>query len=244
MQGHAYDKSKSGYVNLILGSSSKTHGDEDAMVLARTRFLKAGYYDPLKIRLIEIISELKMTSLVDLGCGEGTYTNAIQANLKIPIIGIDLSKTALKQASKAHSHVQYVLANITHVPLEDESVEAVLSIFSPIDLNECRRISKRYLILVRPCPFHLIELKEILYDHVFENPQPDINLTQSRCILEEELNFRMTLDQNALNDLLEMTPYNHTSPLIGLQRVKNCPTLSVSAQFHLSVFEFLHAATT
>jgi 23S rRNA (guanine745-N1)-methyltransferase len=149
MQGHAYDKAKSGYVNLLVGSSTKSHGDDEDMVNSRTRFLSKGYYKPLENRLIELIGSLKITSLVDLGCGEGTYTNAIQEALNIPVIGIDLSKAALKTASKSNKKVVYALANITKAPLSDQDTDAVLSVFSPIDLSEVKRIGQRFLILVQ-----------------------------------------------------------------------------------------------
>lgn len=240
MQGHAYDKAKSGYVNLLIGSSMKSHGDDEAMVNSRTRFLSQGHYDPLKKELIRILKELEVTSLADLGCGEGTYTNALQQALQIPVFGIDLSKSALKIASKGNPEVTYALANITKAPLGDHSVEAVLSVFSPYDLKECQRIASWYLILVRPCPKHLIELKSELYDKVIENPMPDTSLTQTRCIFTTEVIFPMALDQASLSDLLDMTPYAHTSPSTGLAKVKALSALTVSAQFQVSVFQFLH----
>jgi hypothetical protein len=52
----------------------------------------------------------------------------------------------------------------------------------------------------------------------------------------------MKLDHSALLDLLQMTPYQHTSPQSGLQKVNELTSLDVSAQFHISVFQFLHAA--
>lgn len=240
MQGHAYDKAKSGYVNLLIGSSSKSHGDDEAMILSRHRFLTQGHYDPLRDALIKITQELKITSLADLGCGEGYYTNAIHQATKSTVIGIDLSKSALKLASKADPQVDYALANITKAPLADHSVQAVLSVFSPIELQETRRIASDLLILVRPLPKHLIELKAVLYDTVIDNPMPDTLLPQTRCILNEELLFTMNLDQAALSDLLAMTPYTHTSPSKGIEKVKALKSLVVSAQFQVAVFQFLH----
>ncbi len=240
MQGHAYDKAKSGYVNLLIGSSSKSHGDDEAMIHARHRFLTQGHYDPLRDALIKIIKELKITTLADLGCGEGYYTNAIHQATHSTVIGIDLSKSALKLASKADPKVVYALANITKAPLADHSVQAVLSVFSPIDLTEARRIASEVLILVRPLPKHLTELKAVLYDQVIDNPMPDTLLPQLRCILSEELIFTMSLDQASVSDLLAMTPYAHTSPLQGIEKVKALKALAVSAQFQVDVFQFLH----
>ena len=99
------------------------------MVEARQAFLSQGHYRPLMNVILETIASLEISSLVDLGCGEGTYTNAI-AQREIQVIGIDLSKTALKRAAKGSKAI-YVLANLTQTPLMDHSVDAALSIFSP-----------------------------------------------------------------------------------------------------------------
>lgn len=239
-KGHAYDKAKSGYVNLLIGSSPKSHGDDEAMVLARLRFLGQGHYDPLKDRLIEILRSLEIKSIADLGCGEGSYTNKIRQALNCETIGIDLSKSALKQASKADPKVRYVLANITKTPLADHSVDAVLSVFSPYDLKEAQRISSQYLVLVRPLPKHLLELKAVLYENVLDNPQPETNFPMTTCVLKETVVIPMALDQSSLNDLLAMTPYAHTSPKSGIDRLKALTQLTVTAQFEIAVFRFLH----
>ena len=44
--GHCFDKSKFGYVNLLQSqkSSAKRHGDDRLMVRARRDFLDSGYY--------------------------------------------------------------------------------------------------------------------------------------------------------------------------------------------------------
>ena len=48
--GHCYDIARQGYVNLLRSnqSKSKRHGDDKRMVAARTAFLDAGYYAPLR----------------------------------------------------------------------------------------------------------------------------------------------------------------------------------------------------
>ena len=48
--GHCYDIARQGYVNLLCSnqSKSKRHGDDKRMVAARTAFLDAGYYAPLR----------------------------------------------------------------------------------------------------------------------------------------------------------------------------------------------------
>ena len=73
--GHTFDISKDGYVNLLMSqqSSAKRHGDDKLMVRARRDFLKKGFYEPLQKALCDVVSD-NLTSesvIADVGCGEG-----------------------------------------------------------------------------------------------------------------------------------------------------------------------------
>ena len=65
---HHFDYAKSGYLNLLV-SNKKVHGDDAAMVKARTAFLESGGYAFLRNRLSELTEDSHV--LADLGCGEG-----------------------------------------------------------------------------------------------------------------------------------------------------------------------------
>ena len=233
--GHAFDVAKEGYLNLTIGHSVKSHGDDSEMVIARRRFLSAGHYAPLKEALLAQLAQLNPDSIVDLGCGEGDYTQAM-ADAGYPVIGIDLSKSAIKRAAKGSS-VTYVIANLTQTPLIDQAVDVAVSIFSPFDPHEVHRISRHWFVVVRPLPHHLVELKSLLYPTVRLNPDPALALPHMRHHHRTQVVFSMELTQPDLSDLLTMTPYVHTSPADGIQRVTTCPQLNVTAAFAVDVFE-------
>lgn len=233
-QGHTFDVAKEGYINLTVGHSTKSHGDDPAMVSARRTFLSQGHYAPLKAALLLELARLDLTSVVDLGCGEGDYTQAM-ADAGYAVIGIDLSKSAIKRAAKG-SKVTYLIANLTQTPLSDHAVDAAVSIFSPFDAQEVTRIASRWFVVVRPLPQHLIELKALLYPTVRPNPQPSFTLDGMHHHHRTEVVFPMALSGVALNALLAMTPYVHTSPQDGLARVKSCEALTVTAAVAIDVF--------
>lgn len=233
--GHRFDVAKEGYVNLLVTHSVKVHGDEPRMVEARRTFLAQGHYQPLLEAVLQTITSLNCSTLVDLGCGEGAYTNAI-AQTGIKVLGIDLSKSALKRAAKG-SAATYVIANLTKTPLMDHSVDAVLSIFSPFDVTEVLRITQRWFIVVRPLPQHLHAMKSILYENVRPNPMPSHHLPGMLLTSRTIVTFPMDLDALSLQALLDMTPYVHTSPQAGIDRLRALPRLRVTAAFALDVFE-------
>lgn len=113
---HPFDVARQGYVNLlpVQQKKSKEPGDSQQSILARQRFLTAGYYQPLKELICDQIALLlgqNKTSTaydntkinwLDIGCGEGYYTQAM-ANQGIidNLVAADISKPALVALAKA-----------------------------------------------------------------------------------------------------------------------------------------------
>mgnify|MGYP003307226941 CR=1 FL=1 len=84
--GHCFDKSKFGYVNLLQSqkSSAKRHGDDRLMVRARREFLDSGYYGFLRESLCGVCGKYLPDGgdFLDAGCGEGYYTEKTVRLLK------------------------------------------------------------------------------------------------------------------------------------------------------------------
>ncbi len=72
-QRHSFDLAREGYVNLlpVQQKKSKDPGDNQLMMQARRQFLQAGWYQPVVTALLEQLSALAVSELLDLGCGEG-----------------------------------------------------------------------------------------------------------------------------------------------------------------------------
>ena len=72
-----------------------------------------------------IASKLPSSSKVlDMGCGAGFLTQEL-ANLGHEVTGVDLSEQSLKIARKLDSKSTYIKADVTKVPLESGSFDAV-----------------------------------------------------------------------------------------------------------------------
>ena len=229
---HSFDLAKEGYLNLNLKSSQKS-GDNPEMIKARKRFLEKGYYDFLKEEINTLIQ--KEDVLLDLACGEGYYTKDFPSSDKI---GIDLSKTGLKLASKNDKSTLYLLNSIFHNPIKDESADKIITIFAPVAQQEILRILKKggHFILVRPDLYHLYELKKVIYDHVYLNEDKDMDI--EGLVKEKQIRLtqkKMVCGQD-IADLFMMTPYVNTTSKADKEKLKEIQELEISFSFIIDIY--------
>ena len=234
-KGHSFDIAASGYCSLYLSSQKKSHGDDAAMVKARTSFLSTGSYGFLKDALREISEQNGFHTLADLGCGEGYYTSALKADEKY---GFDLSKAALKHAAKHDPSSYYAAASIFRLPLPDASMDAVYTCFAPCAKDEILRVLKPggLFVFVLPDKDHLWQLKQFLYETPYENkvelPDISLHLKETRHISGE-----FTITRPYIMDLFRMTPYSYKTSLEATERLQALETLTCVASFVIAVYE-------
>ena len=210
---HSYDVAKQGYVNLhvVQHKHSKNPGDTPASVQARRAFLSAGYYALLQQAVVEKIRELRIENLLDIGCGEGYYTNAMQAEV-LQCVGVDIAKNAVQVAAKLNKEMTWVVGTGATLPVLDESIDLCTSLFSPIPKQEILRVlkPKSYLMVVTPAPEHLYAMREALFEEVKPHePQKFVEQLQDEfnLISEQVIDAPMVLPQADLKNLIAMTPY-------------------------------------
>ena len=247
--GHSFDLAKKGYVNLLLSNQSHTkrHGDDRAMVAARTAFLDAGYYAPLRDAIAEIaVSSCgNAPTVLDVGCGEGYYTAAVHAALcatgKTPDVrGIDISREALIAAHRRLPALSLAVASLKHLPMADESCDLLLNIFAPVDAAEFHRVLCPDGRLLRAVPLerHLWELKCAVYDVPYENKPIDPALSGFRLIERRDIVSRIRLaDQTEIRSLFMMTPYYYKTSRADQEKLKRLQTLETETAFALLIYE-------
>lgn len=232
---HSFDIASEGYINLYLKKSIDS-GDSVESMTARHKFLSLDYYSFLKDEINKIIKDLKVTSLLDLACGEGYYTKDLCTLEKI---GIDLSKKGLKLASKRDKSTTYILSSIFHCPIKDESVDMILTCFAPIAKEEIRRILEDdgYFLLINPHRDHLIELKEAIYDNPYENVDEDIEIEGLKLIEKRVINQRRILNQETIQNLFMMTPYFYKTSLQDKDKLNEIDELEITFSFNLYLYK-------
>ena len=242
---HSFDLSAKGSLNLSR-AAGKNHGDDAGMIEARRRFLSAGYYAPLSDALSdEVKSRLPDGgTILDAGCGEGYYTAAVANRLPTArLIALDLSPEAVRacagRAEAREGRVFPLVAGVYRLPIADESLDGVISAFSPYAGEEFLRVLRPggYLFRAIPDRRHLFALKEILYDQPYENEVADFESEGFDFCGAREIKTVFTLKTpSEIADLFYMTPYGYRTPPAGKARLAAASELSVGAEFILLTY--------
>jgi len=250
---HTYDIAKEGYVNLLISNQkrSKNPGDSKEMVLARVEFLSKGYYGVLSDKINEMIVESLSKNnndkfnIMDLGCGEGYYLTNLKSymdekNIKANYYGMDVSKEAVKYASKTNKDCVWTVGNNFHIPAECKSIDCILSVFSPIDINECNRVLKDDGVFVRVLPRtnHLIQLRNIIYSEVHLNEKVyKANDEENEYVKESNVTFDIELNKEEILSLLKMTPHYWKSTAENKEKLDSYESLVISIDMRIGVFQ-------
>lgn len=252
--GHSYDIARQGYVNLLTSNqkSSKAPGDSKEMVIARSEFLKKGFYSPLSDAINERVAahlgplpENEHT-LLDIGCGEGYYLSRLKShmdsqNLNLDTYGMDISKEAVKAASSKVKSGNWMVANSHRIPLKDKVFDAILSVFSPIDSSEVARLLKASGIFIRvlPGPEHLIQMRRIIYPEVIVSPEHDpCEDTEGLAFMESiNVTYTISLTASELISLVKMTPHYWKTTKADKEALNEVSELTVTVDMRILVYK-------
>ncbi|WP_312050719.1 putative RNA methyltransferase [Acinetobacter schindleri] len=240
---HSYDVAKQGYVNLhvVQHKHSKNPGDTPESVQARRAFLSAGHYAPLQQAVIQKIRELRIENLLDIGCGEGYYTDAMQQEV-LQCVGVDIAKNAIQVAAKLNKEITWVVGTGATLPVLDESIDLCTSLFSPIPKQEILRVlkPKSYLMVVTPAPQHLYAMREALFEEVKPHePQKFVGQLQDAfdLVSEQIVEAPMNLPQADLKNLIAMTPYAYKAKPERRLALEQQEQFELMAQYQIYLFQ-------
>ena len=246
---HPFDVARQGYVNLlpVQQKKSKAPGDSQQSIDARKRFLNAGHYQPLNDLICQTMAALLLTAKkasleqkdkpvnwLDIGCGEGYYTQAMAQTGMDVLIAADISKPAvveLAKTSKALGRLWYqpvkndsatevikaaaiypLVTSAAHLPLRAHSINGISSIFSPILPEAFNEVlsDEGYLIIAKPDIGHLATMREALFDDVREHDSDKFLQELApyfKLLQTHHISSRLKLSAEELADLMTMTPY-------------------------------------
>jgi len=236
---HSYDRNKHGYLNLLMSNaaSSKRHGDDKLMVIARSEFLEKGFYPPVRDALTDTLlgyASLNMR-ILDAGCGEGWYTAHFAKALEQyapQVAGVDISKDALRQAAK-RGLKDLAVASTAKLPVASGTCQAVLNIFSPPELKEFHRVLADDGVLIRALPMenHLLGLKQAVYDTALLNPAPVTELDGYELLRAVPVQYAVELTNSEdIWNLFTMTPYYYKTGKNDQEKLRKLEHLTTQVE--------------
>lgn len=242
--GHTYDRAKAGYFNLLLASSGATHGDNREMIEARRAFLDTGAYFPLAKKVSELARKhLCGTRVLDIGCGEGYYTDIIERELSdsgAVISAFDISKDAVKYAARRNKSIELAVASAYKMPTADEGFDLAVNMFSPLAKDEIYRTLGKdgIFILTVPGENHLFGLKCATYKTPYKNELADPHIDGFVLLSTERVSYTLELKTSSeISSLFMMTPYAYRTPIEDKKRVLSLDELKTEADFVIFVYK-------
>ena len=253
-KNHCFDIAKQGYINLLPVQNKKSldPGDSQIMIQARRQFLDSGAYARLAQALADKVAELSAQgnelSILDAGCGEGYYLNAVCGNLlaanpalALTATGLDISKWAVRATRSRNPGINGLVASNRQIPLPDNSQDILLCTFGFPVFSEFQRVVKAggHIIMVDPGPEHLIELRQQIYEEIRRSPAASLAAgINSEWQLSSETSLRFStpiLSAELFEQLLIMTPHLYRASKAGRERAAKLEQLALSADVCIRV---------
>ena len=239
---HSFDIARQGHVNLlpVQRKRSLNPGDTAEQVVSRRAFLDGGFYAPIRDALCALAKDHGCQGpILDVGCGEGYYSAGLAQTLNAELLGLDISKEAVRYAAGRYKNATWICASAAHLPVKDQSVGLLTSLFALTMPEEFRRVLRQdgAYIQVLAAEDHLLGLKNIIYPELhhkekFSTPDiPGFRLVESR-----PLQFTFTVEGEQVQNLLSMTPHVYRISKVGAENLRQTQKLTDTASCVLNLY--------
>ena len=203
------------------------------MVAARRRTLESGAFSPVADALEALALETLGTGpgraagaghaprlALDAGCGEGWYTDRLRLALDplaLPVLGIDVSRPAIRAAARRHPAVGWAVASNRAPPVLAGAAPLVTSLFGFEAWEPWAALQApgQHVLTAGAGPDHLVELRRLVYGTVRVRDAPrDGAPERAGYALVDERRVRAVraAASGIAADALAMTPHAHRVP--------------------------------
>ena len=237
---HSFDIARQGYVNLlpVQNKRSLNPGDTKEQVQSRREFLDGGFYQPICDALCKI-AEGYAGPVLDVGCGEGYYSSRLAKSMGAELVGLDISKEAVRYAAGRYKEAAWLCASAARLPVEDGSVGLLTSLFALTLPEEFLRVLRPdgAFIQVLAAPDHLLGLKNIIYPTLTEKPKDSVpELPGFTLVRSENVKFSFTVEGKQVQNLLSMTPHVYRISKEGAEALAATEKLTDTASCVINLY--------
>ena len=241
-KGHSFDIARQGHVNLlpVQNKRSLNPGDTAQQVVSRRAFLDGGFYEPIRQALCDLAKDYGCHGpILDVGCGEGYYSAGLSKALEADLLGLDISKEAVRSAAGRYKTATWICASAAHLPVKDSSVGLLTSLFALTMAEEFHRVlcADGAFIQVLAAEDHLLGLKNIIYPELHHKEKfttPEV--AGFRLVESRPLRFTFTVEGEQVQNLLSMTPHVYRIGKEGAERLRQTRCLTDTASCVLNLY--------
>jgi len=185
-------------------------------------------------------------SLLDVGCGEGYYAAKLNEKAELNVFGIDIIKEAIIASCKKKVPVKWMVADLTKIPMQSESVDILLNVLTTANYDEFKRVLKKDGIIIKVVPGkdYLKEIREIVKpelrnkdysnESVIELFKKHVNVLNIKT-----LNYKFPVDVHLFKQIMHMTPLTSGIDMQGFEIDKNFKAAHITIDLQILVGKFL-----
>ena len=241
-ENHSFDIARQGYVNLlpVQRRHSAHPGDTKEQVASRREFLEGGFYAPIVDALIAAAEKYGASGpILDVGCGEGYYCARLAKAMNAELVGLDISKDAVRYAAGKYKDARWLCATAARIPVEDGAAGLLTSLFAITLPEEFHRVlgDNGLFFQVLAAQDHLLGLKRIIYDELLFREKDTVPELPGFTLLESiPIRFSFTVEGPQVRNLFAMTPHLFRVSKNGADRLRETKCLTDTASCVLNVF--------
>ena len=162
---HLFDVSKYWYINFNIKKSNPYSNLR--FFLNQREIVLSGLFDEVIERLKDnIVKNIPINStILNTCCGEGSLLYKLYCLLpEYNYMGVDISRTAIKLASKKFKNILWLVSNIENLNLKNDSINLILNFLAPANYKEFSRVLRNdgYLFKIIPLENNFVELRDVL----------------------------------------------------------------------------------
>ena len=176
---------------------------------------------------------------MDIGCGEGYYSAHLAQTMNDELVGLDISKEAVRFAAGRHKNALWLCASAARLPVADNSAGLITSLFALTMPEEFLRVLRPdgAFIQVLAAEDHLLGLKSIIYPQLNRKEKDSVpNIPGFRLIESRPLRFTFTVEGEQVQNLLSMTPHVYRIGKEGADRLRQTQRLIDTASCILNLY--------